>query len=141
MKKHIKYSVYSILGLGSLVSVWQGCSPNGFAVDTRQLASSASSGSNFVEDKTCTDSAVGEAPMQRLTKIEYNNVVRDLYGLNKDYSYDFSKNSEGTAGFTNEGEAQNLSLSVVTDYWKASQVVTDDVFAKNPNPLLASCNS
>lgn len=76
------------------------------------------------------------APVQRLTKLEYNNVVRDLFGLHDDYTATFSEDAEGLAGFTTEAEAQNLSLSVVNDYWSAAKVVANDVFAANPNPLL-----
>src|SRR4051812_43402103 len=59
---------------------------------------------------------VAPVPIQRLTKLEYNNVVRDLFGVQKDYAAAFSDDAEGPAGFTSEGIAQNLALSQVNDY-------------------------
>ena len=79
-------------------------------------------------------------PVQRLTKLEYNNVVRDLFGVQKDYTAAFSDDAEGPAGFTTEGIAQNLALSQVNDYWNAAKAVVADVFAASPNPLL-TCTS
>src|SRR6266404_4820998 len=67
--------------------------------------------------------AVAPAPIQRLTKLEYNNVVRDLFGVQKDYTAGFSDDAQGPAGFTTEGIAQNLSLSQVTDYLNAAKAV------------------
>src|SRR5712675_1339361 len=84
--------------------------------------------------------AVAPVPVQRLTKLEYNSVVRDLFGVQKDYAAGFSDDAEGPAGFTTEGIAQNLSLSQVTDYLNAAKAVVADVFAASPNPLL-TCTS
>ena len=84
--------------------------------------------------------AVAPVPVQRLTKLEYNNVVRDLFGVQKDYTAGFSEDAEGPAGFTTEGIAQNLALSQVTDYLNAAKAVVTDVFAASPNPLL-TCTS
>lgn len=89
---------------------------------------------------TTTPSPPQPAPIQRLTKLEYNNVIRDLFGLTKDYSATFSADAEGLGGFTNEGLAQNLSVGVVNDYWNAAKAVVDDAFAAKPNPLL-TCSS
>jgi hypothetical protein len=80
------------------------------------------------------------APVQRLTRLEYNNVVRDLFGVEKDYTATFSADAKGPAGFSTEGVAQNLALSQVTDYLNAAKAVVADVFAASPNPLL-TCTS
>src|SRR5258706_10458940 len=84
--------------------------------------------------------AVAPVPVQRLTKLEYNNAVRDLFGVQKDYTAGFSDDAEGPAGFTTEGIAQNLALSQVTDYLNAAKAVVADVFAASPNRLL-TCTS
>lgn len=115
--------------------VWQGCT-GGFHALSVSGSGSFSSGSTAKQ--MCS---LPSAPIQRLTKMEYDNVIRDLFGLQKDYSASFSADSEGSAGFTTEGMAQNVSLSVVTDYWNAANAVVTDLFALNPNPLLASCSS
>jgi len=92
---------------------------------------------NGMTGGTCS---VAPAPVQRLTKLEYNNVIRDLFGVQKDYAAGFSDDPEGPAGFTTEGVAQNLSLSRVTDYLSAAKAVVADLFAASPNRLL-TCTS
>ncbi len=96
-------------------------------------------GTNAMTGGTCSV-APAPAPVQRLTKLEYNNVVRDLFGVQKDYAAGFSADAAGPAGFTTEGVAQNLSLSNVTDYLSAAKAVVADVFAASPNRLL-TCTS
>ncbi|AKV01527.1 hypothetical protein AKJ09_08190 [Labilithrix luteola] len=125
----------SILLVGSAMT--QGCKGYfGGADDSRtNQPSDGSSGTSGVAGAS-GPCALSPAPVQRLTKLEYNNVIRDLFGLNKDYSATFSEDAEGLAGFTTEAEAQNLSLSVVNDYWNVAKLVANDVFAANPNPLL-----
>jgi len=92
---------------------------------------------NGMKGGTCN---VAPAPVQRLTKLDYNNVIRDLFGVQKDYAAGFSADAEGPAGFTTEGVAQNLALSHVTDYLNAAKAVVADVFAASPNRLL-TCTS
>lgn len=134
----------SIVCATLVVVAWQGCSLHGFQIlnSTTDLSSTAGTPATGNTIEACAPASdLAAAPIQRLTKIEYNNVIRDLFGLTKDYSAGFSADAEGSAGFTTEGVAQNLSLSVVTDYWNASQAVVTDLFALNPNPLLATCSS
>ncbi len=96
------------------------------------------SASSFQSEK-CSPSTSLAA--QRLTKLEYNNVIRDLFGLNDNFSKNFSSPSLGTAGFTTEAAAQNLSPSIVSDFYDGANAVVTVLFSKNPNPLLSKCNS
>ena len=101
------------------------------------VASAGGAASGGMASAPCN---VAPVPVQRLTKLEYNNVVRDLFGVQKDYTAAFSDDAEGPAGFTSEGIAQNLALSQVNDYLNAAKAVAADVFAASPNPLL-TCTS
>jgi hypothetical protein len=77
---------------------------------------------------------------QRLTKLEYNNVIRDLFGLQQDFSHDFPEPGTGSAGFTTESSAQTLSPEIVTNFYHSANAVTDAVYASNPNPFLTCTN-
>ncbi|MCB0363119.1 MAG: DUF1592 domain-containing protein, partial [Bdellovibrionales bacterium] len=78
---------------------------------------------------------------QRLTALEYNNVVRDLFSLSGDFSSNFSKPSSGSAGFRTESSVQNISAEIVLDFYNGSMSVVEALFALNPNPLLGQCTS
>ncbi len=78
---------------------------------------------------------------QRLTKLEYNNVIRDLFGLTDNFSANFSNPELGSSGYSTEPAAQNLSAAIVLDFYDGANAVTAALFAKNPNPLFATCNS
>ncbi|MEK6772346.1 MAG: DUF1592 domain-containing protein [Bdellovibrionota bacterium] len=78
---------------------------------------------------------------QRLTKLEYNNVIRDLFGLTDNFSANFSNADIGPSGFSTDPSAQNLSASIVLDFYNGANAVTAALFAKNPNPLFATCSS
>lgn len=93
-------------------------------------------------DADCmAESAPPVAPILRITKNEYNNVIRDLFGLTNDFSMSFNSDRYGSAGYSTESEAQSLSAAIVNDFWVASKAVADALFSKNPNPLFATCSS
>jgi len=121
------------MGPGTSVSGSSTGGTNGMTGGTNGMTG----GTNGMAGGTC---GVAPAPVQRLTTLEYNNVIRDLFGVQKDYAAGFSANAAGPAGFTTEGVAQNLSLSNVTDYLSAAKAVVADVFAASPNRLL-TCTS
>ena len=82
--------------------------------------------------------------MQRLTKLEYNNVVRDVFGVTGDFSKDFSAPAQGPAGFTTESAAQNLSKEIILDLFQASSTVAQAAIAqalKPQSPLTKDCGS
>src|SRR4051794_14074661 len=62
---------------------------------------------------------------QRLTKLEYNNVIRDLFGLTDDFAGTFTDPAAGSAGFTTESAAQNLSPDIVQAFYFAANAVAD----------------
>jgi hypothetical protein len=85
----------------------------------------------------CADEAIPPvAAVQTITKLEYNNVIRDLFGLNNDFAASFNAARYGLAGFSSESEAQVLSAAMVNDFWTASKMVTDVLFSTNPGAVL-----
>ncbi len=96
----------------------------------------ADAGETPTVDAGCgTSAAVLDA--QRLTKLEYNNVIRDLFGVSGDFSALFAEPAKGAAGFSTESAAQTLSPTIVLEFYRAADAVVQAVFAQTPNPLLA----
>ncbi len=78
----------------------------------------------------------GPLTAQRLTKLEYNNVIRDLFGLTDDFSAGFADTVVGPSGFTTDSSAQNMSPEIVNDFYGGANAVVDKLWAQTPNPLL-----
>lgn len=117
--------------LTAVVLSYQACSP---------FNSTHDSGSSDLSSNQKCSVGARPADSQRLTKLEYNNVIRDLFGLTNDFATNFSVPAAGSAGFTTESSGQNISADIVFDFYNAAIAVTDALFAKSPNPLL-TCTS
>lgn len=136
MKRSYVKVVLAVTTLSVLIA-YQGCG-EGFQA---ALPGSESQGSHSYVTPTCTTEAPFEKTLpHRLTKIEYNNVIRDLFGLNGDFSASFSNDPMGNSGFVTDSNAQNVSPEIIGDYWTASKAVADELFSKDPNPFL-TCSS
>jgi hypothetical protein len=124
-----------------LIGLYQNCT-SGFEVAkvTDNLQLSSQSGGNISAAASCTNDPMVVAGSQRLTKTEYNNVIRDLFNIQGDFSSSFTEDAKGLSGFTTESSAQNLSPDIVRDFYDGATKVVNALFAMNPNPLL-SCTS
>src|SRR5437868_6844433 len=122
MRRWIQSLLATLVSLAVLLVLFQNCSGQGFQVkgvgDMSLASSSNSGGLGGTSGKLCTeDPTPAAAPLQRLTKNEYNNVVRDLFGLSTDFSSGFTADPLGLSGFTTEGSIQNASPDMVNDFW------------------------
>ncbi len=128
-------------GVGSVPSMAT-LSSNLSSSDIASLTAALSTSNAIALQQCGKQCSLGAKPVdaQRITKLEYNNVIRDLFGLSGDFSAGFSAPAAGAAGFTTESSAQNLSAAIVLDFYNAASAVTTSLFALTPNPLL-TCTS
>jgi len=67
----------------------------------------------------------GHVTLPRLTRIEYNNTIRDLTGLNSEPGRNFSADGEGKSGFTNDRDNLFLTPSEMEKYFSAAELAVD----------------
>ena len=74
-----------------------------------------------------------ETPLRRLTRVEYANTMRDLFGIDPDASSAIASfpPDANAHGFTNLGEAQTLSQAQLGAYVAAAEEVVDALFARH----------
>lgn len=130
--------IASLVGVGVTASLaGAGCQEVTDSAVRRNTANSGDPGADGGgNENACADNDDGPPPGQRLTKLEYNNVIRDLFGLTGDFAADFSEPGAGATGFTTESSAQNISAGIVLDFYRGAGAVVEALFAKSPNPLL-----
>ncbi len=68
----------------------------------------------------------GRVTMRRLNRLEYNNTIRDLTGLNLKLADDFPSDDVGH-GFDNIGDVLSISPLLMEKYLKAAEVVSSKV--------------
>jgi uncharacterized protein DUF1592/uncharacterized protein DUF1588/uncharacterized protein DUF1595/uncharacterized protein DUF1587/uncharacterized protein DUF1585 len=82
---------------------------------------------------------VGESPMRRLTRFEYNNTVHDLLGDTTRPADSFV--SEGNSfGFDNQASSLTVSQLLAEQYLEASEVLSENATADMPG-LLDGCDT
>ncbi len=74
---------------------------------------------------------VGWVSIHRLNRSEYNNTIRDLFGIDLQPANDFPVDTVGH-GFTNMGEALTLPLMLLEKYINASEDVAQAVVRARP---------
>jgi mono/diheme cytochrome c family protein len=75
----------------------------------------------------------GRAVLRRLNREEYQNTIRDLFGIDVDVKELLPE--DGTAqGFDNNGEALSISSVLLERYLEAADVALDAVLVKGPAP-------
>lgn len=85
----------------------------------------------------------GTVALHRLSKVEYNNTVRDLLGTSLKPADDFGFNdllSEGKSGFGNNANSLTLGTSELTYYQAAAQKLADEAVSKKPSSIF-SCDA
>ncbi|MEZ0326411.1 MAG: DUF1592 domain-containing protein [Fimbriimonas sp.] len=71
----------------------------------------------------CDVKTPGRVTMRRLNRLEYNNTIRDLTGLNLKLADDFPSDDVGH-GFDNIGDVLSISPLLMEKYLKAAEVVS-----------------
>lgn len=86
--------------------------------------------------------AIDPAPplMDRLSRIEYNNTIRDLFGITSNPANDFPQDQSGTFG--NDNAALSVSNIHIEMFDKAAQKIATEVVsaAANGNRTAISCD-
>jgi len=77
----------------------------------------------------------GRVTMPRLTKVEYNNTMRDLLGIDIQPGNNFSEDGEGQSGFTNDRDNLFITPVLLEKYFEAAERSTDALLAHNREPI------
>ena len=77
--------------------------------------------------------AHGRAVLRRLNRIEYQNTVRDLLGIDVDFQEMLPADSSAN-GFDNVGEAMHVSSFLMDKYLEAADTALSIAIANNPQP-------
>ena len=81
---------------------------------------------------------VVDTPIRRLTRFEYNNTVRDLFGDTTEPASAFPPEEE-VAGFNNQAQALTTSELLIEQYMKAAEAISERAVT-NLATLLPDCD-
>src|SRR5690606_22677476 len=81
-----------------------------------------------VRDWACVDGETSHEPMRRLTRFEYSNIVRDVFGTEVDVASILPRD-EVSLGFDNQAGALTVTDLHVDAYLKAADQVATAVLA------------
>jgi hypothetical protein len=76
----------------------------------------------------------GKVVFRRLTKYEYNNTLRDLLGIEYDYTTNFPPESKSAAGFLNNGQVLSVSPIQIEYYLAAARSGLDKAIVSGGPP-------
>lgn len=99
---------------------------------------SGGGGGGAVTPAACGATAAVRAPMRRLTRFEYNNTVRDLFGDTTSPANAFPSEESGN-GFGNDADAQNVVPALIEQYASAAEKVAAAVTAPDRIRKLGDC--
>ncbi len=74
----------------------------------------------------------GSAPLRRLTHTEYNNTVRDLFGVDLKPAARFTPEMSGDSGFDNSANTLFLQSTLMERYIAAADRVVEDALPDDP---------
>jgi len=74
--------------------------------------------------------------LRRLNRVEYNNTMRDLLGVDDDYARDVPPDSVSGDGFKNNGAALRISELQLEYYLKAARNALEKVIVSGPEPVV-----
>ncbi len=96
----------------------------------RQLVHWLRTAATFVDCQEPSRRDPGPASLRRLSRVEYDNTVRDLLGINFDSAREVGMpTEEGGDGFDNRSASLGLSPALIDKYFAAADALTDAVFA------------
>ena len=79
------------------------------------------------------DAASREVVLRRLNRIEYENTIRDLFGIDVDL-IDLLPEDQSSGGFDNNGKALAISAELVERYLEAARRTLDEVIRTGARP-------
>ncbi len=79
-----------------------------------------------VTEWSCADGALSDAPMRRLTRFEYSNIISDVFALNLDFDSILPRD-EVALGFDNQAGALSVTDLHVEGFLKAAERVSQAV--------------
>lgn len=77
--------------------------------------------------------AEGRTPLRRLNRVEYENTVRDLFGIEV-YLHDLLPMDDMAGGFDNVADGQHVSTFLMERYLEAAERVLDKAIVNGPKP-------
>ncbi|MCA9179450.1 MAG: DUF1592 domain-containing protein [Planctomycetales bacterium] len=80
------------------------------------------------------NAAGGKTVLRRLNRFEYQNTMRDLLGIDHDYSADLPPDERGADGFTNQGAALRISDLQLEHYLRAARRGLRHAIVEGPAP-------
>src|SRR5262245_58214871 len=90
--------------------------------------------SNWIRGRSAgADNVPGRVVLRRLNRVEYENTVRDLLGVDVDLK-DLLPADSSADGFDNVGEALHLSSFLMERYLEAADVALNVAIANGPKP-------
>ena len=113
-----------------LALIISGCSPFQ-ARDFRSLSSKVGFDLSNNQNKVCsTAPIVGKSTLQRLNRVEYNNTLRDLLGIQTRPADAFPTDTMGE-WFTNNADALSLDTPLLDKYFSAAEAAINEAFTLN----------
>ena len=83
----------------------------------------------------CTTVDPGPSPLRRLTRVEYDNTVRDLLGTQTRIAAELFPDDEQQFGFDNSAEGRGLNTALAEGYFAAADKLAGEAIAKLPEIL------
>lgn len=80
------------------------------------------------------DAASREVVLRRLNRIEYENTIRDLLGVEADL-IDLLPEDQSSGGFDNNGGALAISAELIERYLEAARRALDEAIRTGPQPM------
>lgn len=77
----------------------------------------------------------GHVTIPRLTRVEYNNTIRDLFGMDIDPGRHFSPDAEGRTGFTNDRDNLFVTGSDLEKYFEAADYTIEALRSLSKKPM------
>lgn len=78
----------------------------------------------------------GRVTLRRLNRVEYDNTIRDLVGVDFQPAADFPQDDVGY-GFDNIGDVLSLPPILIERYLKAAEAILDEALVTGPLPTVA----
>ncbi len=76
----------------------------------------------------------GQVAMRRLSRVEYQNTMRDLLGIDLDYAKDLPPDPVSRDGFTNNGASSSMSAMQLEQYLRAARLAVQRAIVEGPQP-------
>ena len=76
----------------------------------------------------------GRMSLARLTTVEYQNAIRDIFGIDLQAGHYLGKDPEGSTGFTNDSESLTFPLFAFDNFMREAERVADAILSYGKDP-------